>query len=102
MHQQQIVIGDSKYVNNTRDQANVNLNMLIHDVMHTDCTASEKKRRIELENIQQGPVNIDSQVPRFSIYRKYTGRMPFLPPNQRRQSTEGIYLFIVNTEATVK
>ena len=73
MHQQQIVIGDSKYVNNTRDQANVNLNMLIHDVMHTDCTASEKKRRIELENIQQGPVNIDSQVPRFSIYRKYWG-----------------------------
>ena len=31
--------------------------------------------------------NHDSTPPLF-----FTGRMPFLPPNQQRQSTEGIYL----------
>jgi len=30
----------------------------------------------------------------------FTGRMPFLPPNQQRQSTEGIK--ITSTEAKIK
>jgi len=32
---------------------------------------------------------ITTPAPHHSVF---TGRMPFLPPNQRRQSTEGIYL----------
>ena len=31
-----------------------------------------------------------ASTPPLSIYN-FTGRMPFLPPNQQRQSTEGIY-----------
>jgi len=30
----------------------------------------------------------------------FTGRMPFLPPNQQRQSTEGIMYNIITTTAT--
>jgi len=30
----------------------------------------------------------------------FTGRMPFLPPNQQRQSTEGITLFTTHNETT--
>ena len=36
-----------------------------------------------------------------SLLKFFTGRMPFLPPNQQRQSTEGTirltYLYIINT-----
>ena len=35
---------------------------------------------------------ITMPVPHHSFF---TGRMPFLPPNQQRQSTEGVYLLII-------
>jgi len=43
--------------------------------------------------------NHASTVPHHSVF---TGRMPFLPPNQQRQSTEGKIFFSTNTDITVK
>jgi len=39
-----------------------------------------------------------ASTPPLSIF---TGRMPFLPPNQLRQSTEGKDWFISNTSVTI-
>jgi len=39
-----------------------------------------------------------ASTPTLSIF---TGRMPFLPPNQLRQSTEGKDWFISNTSVTI-
>jgi len=37
------------------------------------------------------PTGLMSPPPPQSPTRFFTGRMPFLPPNQQRQSTEGFY-----------